>query len=95
MLRGLRASWLDTLRRRGFSGAEVEIEPSAPPLESASWNWWLTFRSGDRELDALAGPGLEALLFEDEQGRFEIEVPIGRVADHLARVVQSIARTKR
>lgn len=83
-LRSWEETWSAAFEARGHR-VVIEVEPAVEPPPSAPWHWWITFRAGDAELDAIAAPQPEALAFEDERGRFEEVVPLGAVADHVLR----------
>lgn len=84
------SEWIDGLVAAGVREEviSIEVHPQADPGPRALWNWWLGFVIENHDIEAVVEPGLSALLFENEDSRFEDDVPLNRVVDYLIQRTQ-------
>ncbi|MFB9688838.1 hypothetical protein [Amycolatopsis plumensis] len=76
-----RDEWLPALAAAG--PVSIEVDPAAAPAPGTSWNWWLSFSVGELSIEAIVAEGLDAVVFEDEHGRFEDQVAPDGVPGYL------------
>ncbi|SHF39768.1 hypothetical protein [Streptoalloteichus hindustanus] len=71
------------------AGSELEIDVDLDEAPSGPWLWFIEFRVGATEWEAIAPPRLDHLAFADEAGYFEVVVGLEEVPGFLRRRVAS------